>query len=83
MGEDAQRGRIYIPLEDLERFNYSEQDLLKGVVDDRWRSLMRFQIQRARKFYTHGEWGIRYLSADARLPVWAALMHYRSDINEN
>ena len=76
VGEDAERGRIYIPLEDLARFNYSEQDLLKGVLDDRWRSLMRFQIERARKFYKNGERGIRYLSADARLPVWAALMHY-------
>ena len=76
VGEDAQRGRIYIPLEDLARFNYTEQDLLKGVVDDRWRSLMRFQIHRARQFYTKAERGITYLSTDARWPVWAALMHY-------
>ncbi|MBE9199643.1 MULTISPECIES: 15-cis-phytoene synthase CrtB [unclassified Nodularia (in: cyanobacteria)] len=76
VGEDAQRGRIYIPLEDLARFNYTEQDLLKGVVDDRWRSLMQFQINRARQFYTKAERGITYLSTDARWPVWAALMHY-------
>ncbi len=76
VGEDAQRGRIYLPLEDLARFNYTEQDLFKGVVDERWRSLMRFQIQRARQFYTKAEKGISYLSADARLPVWASLMHY-------
>ncbi|MDF5724442.1 MAG: phytoene synthase [Rhizonema sp. PD37] len=79
VGEDARRGRIYIPLEDLARFNYTEQDLLKGVVDERWRSLMGFQIERARKFYTDAEKGISHLSPDARLPVWAALMHY-SDI---
>ncbi|TVP64052.1 MAG: phytoene synthase [Nodularia sp. (in: Bacteria)] len=76
VGEDAQRGRIYIPLEDLARFNYTEQDLFKGVVDDRWRALMRFQINRARQFYTKAERGITYLSTDARWPVWAALMHY-------
>ncbi|MEA5512859.1 15-cis-phytoene synthase CrtB [Nodularia sp. UHCC 0506] len=76
VGEDAQRGRIYIPLEDLARFNYTEQDLFKGIVDDRWRSLMRFQINRARQFYTKAERGITYLSGDARWPVWAALMHY-------
>lgn len=46
VGEDARRGRIYIPLEDLARFNYTEQDLFKGVVDERWRALMRFQIAR-------------------------------------
>ncbi|MEC4818681.1 MAG: phytoene synthase [Scytonema sp. PMC 1069.18] len=76
VGEDARRGRIYIPLEDLARFNYTEQDLFKGVVDERWRNLMRFQIQRTRQFYAKAEMGISYLSADARLPVWAALIHY-------
>ncbi|BAY46343.1 squalene/phytoene synthase [Scytonema sp. HK-05] len=76
VGEDARRGRIYIPQEDLARFNYTEQDLLKGVVDERWRALMRFQIARTRQFYAKAEKGISHLSADARLPVWAALMHY-------
>ncbi len=76
VGEDARRGRIYIPQEDLVRFNYTEQDLFKGVVDDRWRALMRFQIARTRQFYSQAEKGISYLSPDARLPVWAALMHY-------
>lgn len=76
VGEDARRGRIYIPLEDLARFNYTEQDLFKGVVDERWRELMRFQIQRTRQFYAKAEEGIRYLSPDARLPVWASLMLY-------
>ncbi|MDJ0619449.1 MAG: phytoene synthase [Calothrix sp. MO_192.B10] len=76
VGEDARRGRIYLPLDDLAQFNYTEQDLLQGVVDDRWRNLMRFQIARTRKFYRQAEKGISYLSPDARLPVWAALMHY-------
>ncbi|MEM7556565.1 MAG: 15-cis-phytoene synthase CrtB [Cyanobacteria bacterium P01_A01_bin.84] len=76
VGEDARRGRIYLPLEDLAQFNYTEQDLFKGVVDERWRELMRFQIRRAREFYTLAEKGITYLSPDARLPVWAALIHY-------
>jgi phytoene synthase len=77
VGEDANRGRIYIPLEELALFDYTEDDLLKGVVDDRWRELMRFQIQRARKFYAQAERGIRALSPDSRWPVWAALMLYQ------
>ncbi len=77
VGEDAQRGRIYLPLEDLDRFNYTETDLLKGVIDDRWRALMRFQIQRARQYYKDAERGIRILSRDSRWPVWAALMLYQ------
>lgn len=82
VGEDARRGRIYLPLEDLERFNYTEQDLLKGVIDDRWRQLMQFQIQRARQFYTLAERGIQTLSPDARWPVWAALMLYRGILDQ-
>jgi 15-cis-phytoene synthase len=76
VGEDAQRGRIYLPQEDLARFNYTEDDLFKGVIDERWRALMRFQIARAREFYLKAERGISYLSPDARLPVWAATIHY-------
>lgn len=77
VGEDARRGRIYLPLEDLERFGYSEADLFNGVVDDRWRSLMQFEIERAQQFFVDAERGIRQLSPDARFPVWSALMLYR------
>lgn len=77
VGEDAQRGRIYIPLEDLERFNYSEQDLFKRVNDERWCALMQFEIERARQFFAQAERGIRALHPDSRWPVWTALMLYR------
>ncbi|MBD2004005.1 MULTISPECIES: 15-cis-phytoene synthase CrtB [Cyanophyceae] len=76
VGEDSRRGRIYLPLDELALFNYTEQDLINGVVDERWRELMRFQIQRARKFYREAEKGISYLSPEVRWPVWAALMLY-------
>jgi phytoene synthase len=77
VGEDARRGRIYLPLEDLQRFDYTEADLLAGVIDGRWRALMEFQIQRARQFYAEAERGISRLSQDARWPVWSALALYR------
>lgn len=81
VGEDARRGRIYLPLEELALFNYSEADLFNGVVDDRWRELMRFQIQRARKYFVLAEKGIRALSSDSRWPIWAALMLYQRILN--
>jgi phytoene synthase len=77
VGEDARRGRIYLPLEDLARFDYTEADLLKGVVDQRWKNLMQFQIQRAQKFYAQAESGVQRLNRDARWPVWSALSLYR------
>ncbi|MGK7888906.1 MAG: 15-cis-phytoene synthase CrtB [Leptolyngbyaceae cyanobacterium] len=82
VGEDARRGRIYLPLEDLERFDYSEQDLLDGVIDERWRNLMKFEIRRARDFYAQAERGVTCLNQDARWPVWAALMLYRQILDE-
>jgi phytoene synthase len=81
VGEDARRGRIYLPLEDLALFNYTEEDLIQNVLDDRWRALMKFQIQRARKFYLDAERGIGQLSPDARWPVWSALVLYRMILN--
>jgi len=81
VGEDVHRGRVYLPLEDLERFNYTEEDLFNGVNDERWRNLMRFEIQRARKYYKDAERGIRALNLDGRWPVWTALMLYQGILN--
>jgi phytoene synthase len=51
VGEDRQRGRIYLPLDELERFGYSEAELLSSSLNDNWRALMRFQLQRARQWF--------------------------------
>src|SRR5690606_19045222 len=51
VGEDARRDRIYLPLDELRRFGYSEEDLLGGVANDSFRALMEFQAERARGFY--------------------------------
>jgi phytoene synthase len=48
---DLQRGRLYLPLEDLARFDCTEDDLAAGVVTDRIRRLMTFECDRARTFY--------------------------------
>ncbi len=77
VGEDVERGRIYLPLEDLARFDYTEEDLLNGVNDQRWQGLMKFEIGRARRYFEDAERGIRALNRDARWPVWTALMLYK------
>ncbi|MEM6614284.1 MAG: 15-cis-phytoene synthase CrtB [Cyanobacteria bacterium P01_C01_bin.72] len=82
VGEDRQRDRIYLPIEDLQAFGYTEQDLLAGIVDDRWKAIMKFQIERARDYYKQAEAGIRYLIRDSRLPVWASLMLYQGILDE-
>jgi phytoene synthase len=52
--EDAARGRIYLPLEDLNRCGYSPDDLARGVADERFERLMAIQIDRARGLYREG-----------------------------
>lgn len=53
--EDAQRGRIYIPLDEMERFGYSQQELMDGVVNGAFLELMRFQAARARRYFDRGK----------------------------
>ena len=77
VGEDRQRGRIYIPQEDLEKFNYSEEELLKGEINNQWKMLMKYQLSRARDWFQKSEDGIKWLSSDARWPVWTSLRLYR------
>ncbi len=77
VGEDRQRGRIYLPQVDIEKFNYSEEELLQGKINKQWKSLMKFQLTRAREWFQKSEDGIKWLSSDARWPVWTSLRLYR------
>lgn len=52
---DGERGRIYLPVEDLARFGYGEQDLLAGVYTPEFISLMEFQCRRAQEYYHTAE----------------------------
>lgn len=52
--EDAQQGRIYLPVEDLRASGYSAEDLVGGVVNDAFGRLMLVQIDRARQLYREG-----------------------------
>lgn len=77
VGEDwRERGRIYLPLEDLRRFGVSEADIAGGRLTDGFCSLVRFQADRTRELYTHADEGMDLLPADARLPVRLARVLY-------
>jgi phytoene synthase len=68
--EDFERDRIYLPAAELEKFGVAESDIAGHVVDDRFRALMRFQIDRARAFYRAAEPGIVALpNGGSRLTV--------------
>lgn len=49
--EDAEMGRIYLPQEDLDDFQYSVDNIRDGLFNDTFQRLMAFQVDRARRFY--------------------------------
>ena len=70
VAEDLRMGRIYLPLDELARFGVTEAQLVDGRVDANFCDLMRFQIDRARRYYTEAEAGIPFLEGDSsRLTV--------------
>ena len=81
VGEDRQRGRIYLPQDEIAKFGYSEDELLLGEINNQWKNLMAFQLNRARDWFKRSESGIKWLSADARWPVWTSLRLYRKILN--
>ena len=82
IGEDLRRGRIYLPLEDMRRFGYTEDDLRAHVLDDRFRALMRFEIARAHELYERGWAGIPAIKREGRLAVAAAAEVYRGILDD-
>ena len=70
VGEDAGRGRCYLPEEDLATFGLAREEILGGdgwlARDPRWQALMRFEIKRARALYDAALPGIALLSPDAQ-----------------
>jgi len=51
---DWARGRLYVPLDDLERIGYTEYDLKEGTVDRRFMDVMKIQVERARALLVGG-----------------------------
>jgi phytoene synthase len=76
VGEDLRRNRIYLPQEDLVRFNVSEEELFNHQRTENVIELLEFQIQRTRRYYQRSDKGIGLLSSDSRLPVYLARENY-------
>ncbi|HTQ25726.1 MAG TPA: presqualene diphosphate synthase HpnD [Candidatus Binataceae bacterium] len=73
LSEDAARGRIYLPLEDLARFGVSEDDILGGADTLELRGLLEYEVERARAFYTLAESALP--AEDRAALVCAEAMH--------
>ena len=69
VGEDFRRGRIYLPLEEMERFGVTEGDLDGGTASPVLKELLAFEIDRARQLLDRGVELVRSLSGIAQLAV--------------
>ncbi len=75
VGEDLDRGRVYLPQEDLDRFG---ADPHSRQVDDAWRDLMRYEIERTRAIYREADKGIPLLPGrSARCVATARILYSR------
>lgn len=49
--KDAERGRIYLPKEDLDKFNYNETDIFNNTYNENFQKMMKYQVERAKEYF--------------------------------
>ena len=79
VAEDLDRGRVYVPQEDLDRFG---ADPRRRVVDRTWRQLMAFEVERCRELYRSADRGIALLPASAARCITTARHLYAGILDE-
>ncbi|MGE5385573.1 MAG: presqualene diphosphate synthase HpnD [Betaproteobacteria bacterium] len=82
IGEDARRGRIYIPADELKQFNLTANDLFESRYSDNFAALMRFQIERAEKFYEQAFAQLPAIDRKAQRPGLIMAAIYRTTLEE-
>ncbi|MBT0961426.1 presqualene diphosphate synthase HpnD [Denitromonas iodatirespirans] len=82
VGEDARRGRIYLPIEDLQRFNVPAADILEGRHSDNFRALMQFQTERAIGYYEQAMAQLPAIDRKAQRPGLIMAAIYRTLLDE-
>jgi phytoene synthase len=74
--EDAELGRIYLPMDDLRRFGVTRDDLRAGNRNDAFLDLMRFEAARARKYYDESAPLLDLIHPRSRPSLWALIAIY-------
>jgi phytoene synthase len=75
--EDKEMGRIYLPLEDIKRFNVNINDIFEENMTDELHALMKFQVDRAHEYYDKADQGIKMLDQNAQFAIYSASKIYR------
>ena len=82
VGEDARRGRIYLPIEDMQRFKVPASQIMEGRHDDNFRQLMAFQAERAQKYYEQAFAQLPTSDRKSQRPGLVMAAIYRTLLNE-
>lgn len=82
VGEDALRGRIYLPASELQRFDVKAQEILKRQYSDRFTALMKFQAERAHQTYEQALALLPDLDRRAQKPGLMMASIYRTLLRE-
>jgi 15-cis-phytoene synthase len=82
LGEDAARQRVYLPRCDLERFGYGVEQLMHGERTESFRAMMRFQTERANRYYEEAGPLTSLLSPTGQAVFLVLLRTYRGLLDE-
>lgn len=78
LAEDGERGRIYLPLEDLQRFGISEEEFLRGEASPAMERLLAFEIERAKGYYEQSQALAERVEAESRASLEGMTSIYRA-----
>ena len=82
IGEDARRGRIYIPMDELKQFNVPATDILNARYSDNFTALMQFQAERAEKYYAQAFAQLPAVDRKSQRPGLIMAAIYRTLLDE-
>ena len=82
VGEDARRGRIYLPMDELKRFNVTVADILDSRQSENFQKLMEFQIERAERYYAQALSQLPAVDRKAQRPGLVMAAIYRALLEE-
>jgi phytoene synthase len=80
--EDLQLNRIYLPLDEMEQFGVSETDLFQQKMNPALKDLMKFQVNRAQRYYNEANPGIKLLRPESRFAIYSASKIYNGILHK-
>lgn len=82
VGDDARRGRIYLPIDELQKFDVKASEILNSQHSERFEKLMQFQAQRARQYYREAMQALPEVDRRKQRPGLAMAAIYHALLDE-